>query len=100
MEQPEDVEVALAHDREHRFHSSVLCRYSTLFEHLLTQENAARLSTRAKSQGVTTRFRIELHELPPAGGNVGKLRLMVIISNNTVRDLSLTPTRSSILWVV
>ncbi|OCK79956.1 hypothetical protein K432DRAFT_435034 [Lepidopterella palustris CBS 459.81] len=84
MDPPADVEVVLTHDRVHYFDSSTLRRHSTFFAQNLSTKNAVRLAGRAKNAGVTTRWRVELRELPPNGGNTGRLHLIELDSMGRV----------------
>jgi len=79
MNQPEDVEFVLAHDRHYKFHASVLARSSTLFAELLTEPHAAKLSNKAKTAGIKTRWMIELVNLPSTEEPAGTLKLVVCI---------------------
>ncbi|KAF2793979.1 hypothetical protein K505DRAFT_243134 [Melanomma pulvis-pyrius CBS 109.77] len=76
MNQPEDVEVVLAHDRHYKFHANVLARNSTLFAGILTEPYAVKLSNKAKNAGITTRWMIELTTLPSSENPAGKLELV------------------------
>ncbi|USP75054.1 hypothetical protein yc1106_02328 [Curvularia clavata] len=71
MNQPEDVEVILGYGRHYKFHSGTLARNSPLFADMLTEPNAAQLSSRARNAGIKIRWMIELVQLPcdkyPAG---------------------------------
>ncbi|KAF2631508.1 hypothetical protein BU25DRAFT_454948 [Macroventuria anomochaeta] len=71
MNQAEDVEVILGHKRRYRFHSGTLARNSTLFAEMLSERNAAKLNSRARTAGIKIRWMIELTRLPneqfPAG---------------------------------
>ncbi|CAO2653959.1 Nn.00g106920.m01.CDS01 [Neocucurbitaria sp. VM-36] len=71
MNQAEDVEVILGHERRYKFHSGTLARNSTLFADMLTEPNAAKLNSRARIAGVKIRWMMELTRLPcdqyPAG---------------------------------
>lgn len=77
MNQPEDVEVVLAHDRHYKFHASVLARNSTLFAGILTEPYAVKLSNKAKNAGIKTRWMIELTALPSSENPAGRLELVV-----------------------
>jgi hypothetical protein len=77
MNQVEDVEVILGHDRYYKFHSGTLARSSTLFAEMLTEPNAAKLNNRAKMAGVKIRWMIELTRLPSADYPAGSLKLVV-----------------------
>ncbi|KAF2493007.1 hypothetical protein BU16DRAFT_466099 [Lophium mytilinum] len=60
MDPAPDVQLVLAYDKILPLHSSVLARHSKRFASILTQELSAFLCQRAKQQGVTIRWRIEL----------------------------------------
>jgi hypothetical protein len=77
MNQAEDVEVILAHNRQYKFHSGTLARSSKLLSGMLTEQNAARLCTKAKNAGVRTRWMIELKSLPSTLYPAGQLGLVV-----------------------
>ncbi|KAF2019776.1 hypothetical protein BU24DRAFT_386885 [Aaosphaeria arxii CBS 175.79] len=73
MNQPEDVEVVLTHDRRFKFHASVLARNSPLLAGMLTELKAARLSKKAKDAGIKVRWMIKLSH-PPHGDDPGELQ--------------------------
>jgi hypothetical protein len=77
MNQAEDVEVILGHDRRYKFHSGTLARNSTLFAEMLTEANAAKLNSRARQVGITIRWMIELTRLPTEDFPAGILQLVV-----------------------
>lgn len=77
MEQPQDVEVILNHQRRYKFQSSVLASNSTLFAKLLTEANAVKLRPQALKEGRTTRWMVELKQLPTAEEPAGRLELVV-----------------------
>jgi hypothetical protein len=77
MNQAEDVEVILGHNRHYKFHSGTLARNSTLFAEMLTEPHAAKLSSRAKIAGVKIRWMIELTCLPSEENPAGVLELVV-----------------------
>lgn len=77
MNQPEDVEVVLSPDRHYRFHASVLARSSTLLARLLTERNAANLSSKARNAGIKVRWMIELNRIPDEEHPTGKLEIVV-----------------------
>lgn len=79
MNQAEDVEVILGHKRRYKFHSGILARNSTLFASLLSERNAAALSSRAKKAGVKIRWVVELIRLPDEQYPAGLLDLAVSI---------------------
>ncbi|KAJ4383602.1 phospholipid-translocating ATPase rsb1 [Didymella sp. IMI 355093] len=64
MNQAEDVEVILGHKRRYKFHSGTLARNSTLFAEMLSERNATKLNSRARSAGIKIRWMIELTRLP------------------------------------
>lgn len=82
MNQAEDVEVVLAHDRRYKFHSGTLARNSTLLADLLIEPYAAKLSNRAKNAGIKIRWMIELKELPSDKHPAGILDLVVSLRNS------------------
>jgi len=55
-----DVLIILSSSRTYYLHSGVLRRNSTTFAKLLDESHAAVLSSKAKKEGVTTRFRLDL----------------------------------------
>lgn len=77
MNQTEDVEVLLGRHRRYKFHSGTLARNSTLLAELLTEKNAVRLNSRARSAGVKTRWMLELTRLPGEQFPGGILDLVV-----------------------
>jgi hypothetical protein len=77
MNQAEDVEVILGHNRRYQFHSGTLARNSTLFADMLTEPHAAKLNNRAKSAGIKIRWMIELTHLPSDDLPAGILQLVV-----------------------
>jgi hypothetical protein len=77
MNQAEDVEVILGHERHYKFHSGTLARNSTLFAEMLTEPNAAKLSHRARAAGIKIRWMIELTRLPSDRYPAGSLDLVV-----------------------
>ncbi|KAF2868170.1 hypothetical protein BDV95DRAFT_501221 [Massariosphaeria phaeospora] len=76
MNQAEDVEVILAHDRIYKFHSGTLARNSTLFAQLLTEPAAAKLGNRARNAGIKVRWMVELKSLPSVDLPAGRLALV------------------------
>ncbi|KAH9861428.1 hypothetical protein J1614_011174 [Plenodomus biglobosus] len=86
MNQAEDVEVTLGHNRRYKFHSGTLARNSTLFADMLTEQNAAKLSIRAKNAGVKVRWLIELTRLPDAQHPAGRLALVELTQNGDRAD--------------
>ena len=79
MNQAEDVEVILGHQRRYKFHAGVLARNSTLFADLLIEPNAAKLSNRARNAGIKIRWMVELTSLPSEQYPAGRLDLVVCI---------------------
>ena len=77
MNQAEDVEVTIGHNRRYKFHSGTLARNSTLFADMLTEPNATKLSNRARNAGIKIRWMIELKALPSAQYPAGRLELVV-----------------------
>ncbi|KAI9695887.1 MAG: hypothetical protein M1836_006004 [Candelina mexicana] len=75
-----DVVIHLGGGRLYHLHASVLRRNSTFFAEHLTEENGAVLSSKAKKEGVTVRYRVELTELAPQG-NVGVMVFREVDSN-------------------
>ncbi|KAJ4338481.1 phospholipid-translocating ATPase rsb1 [Ascochyta clinopodiicola] len=76
MNQAEDVEVILGHKRRYKFHSGTLARNSTLFAEMLSERNAAKLNSRARSAGVKIRWMVELTRLPDEQFPAGYLELV------------------------
>ena len=79
MSQPHDVLVVLRHDRKYPFHASVLARNSIFFSNLLTEPNAAKLNSKAKSAGIMTRWLVELVEMPTGNHPAGQMDLVVSV---------------------
>jgi hypothetical protein len=77
MNQAEDVEVIIGHNRRYKFHSGTLARNSTLFADMLTEPNATKLSSRARDAGIKIRWMIELTSLPTDTNPAGVLELVV-----------------------
>jgi hypothetical protein len=77
MNQAEDVEVVLAHNRRYKFHSGTLARNSTMFAKLLTEPNAVKLSNKAKLAGIKIRWMVELTHLPCPLYPAGHIELVV-----------------------
>jgi hypothetical protein len=77
MNQAEDVEVILGRQRRYKFHSGTLARNSTLFAGMLSERNAAKLNSRARSAGIKIRWVIELTRLPDQHYPAGCLELVV-----------------------
>lgn len=77
MNQAEDVEIILGHKRRYKFHSGTLARNSTLFAEMLSERNAAKLNSRARSAGIKIRWMIELTRLPDEEFPAGCLELVV-----------------------
>ncbi|KAH7378264.1 hypothetical protein BKA66DRAFT_421489 [Pyrenochaeta sp. MPI-SDFR-AT-0127] len=86
MNQAEDVEVILGHERRYKFHSGTLARSSTLFADMLTEPNAAKLSSRAKNAGIKIRWMIELTRLPSEQYPAGCLELVELTSTGERAD--------------
>ena len=82
MNQAEDVEVILGHERRYKFHSGTLARNSTLFADMLTEPNAAKLNSRARNAGIKIRWMMELTRLPCDQYPAGCLELVVRHSTN------------------
>ena len=77
MNQPQDVQIVLSHDRKYQFHASTLARSSIFFANLLTEPNAARLNAKAKSAGINTRWMVELTSMACDKYPAGELELIV-----------------------
>lgn len=77
MNQAEDVEVILGHERRYKFHSGTLARNSTLFADMLTEPNATKLNSRARTAGIKIRWMMELTMLPCDQYPAGCLELVV-----------------------
>lgn len=55
-----DVVVVLTSGKAYQLHATVMRRNSTLFAEMLTENRAAQLLPKAKKEGVTVRYRMEL----------------------------------------
>lgn len=55
-----DVAIDVAPHKTYQLHSGVLRRYSHYFKDALDDDQAATLSTKARKDGVTTRYRLQL----------------------------------------
>ncbi|KZM22285.1 phospholipid-translocating ATPase rsb1 [Ascochyta rabiei] len=86
MNQAEDVEIILGHKRRYKFHSGTLARNSTLFAEMLSERNAAKLSSRARSAGVKIRWMVELTRLPDEQFPAGHLELVELTSTGERAD--------------
>ncbi|EDU41382.1 hypothetical protein PtrSN002B_001768 [Pyrenophora tritici-repentis] len=86
MNQAEDVEVIIGHNRRYKFHSGTLARNSTLFADMLTEPNAAKLSNRARNAGVKIRWMIELKALPSQQCPAGCLELVELTQHGERAD--------------
>ncbi|KAF2681698.1 hypothetical protein K458DRAFT_456763 [Lentithecium fluviatile CBS 122367] len=75
MNQAEDVEFVLAHNRVYKFHSGTLARNSLRLANMLTEPLAAKLSNNAKNVGVKVRWMIELKAMPTHDYPAGRLGL-------------------------
>ncbi|KAF1970952.1 hypothetical protein BU23DRAFT_537123 [Bimuria novae-zelandiae CBS 107.79] len=80
MNQPHDVQVVLSHDRKYPFHASTLARNSIFFAKLLTEPQAAKLSTKAKAAGMA-RWLVELVEMNSTKHPAGQLALVDLSPN-------------------
>ncbi|KAF3010850.1 hypothetical protein E8E13_008969 [Curvularia kusanoi] len=76
MNQPEDVEIVLSHQRRYKFHSGTLARNSTWFAEELNERNAAKLNHRARQAGIKLRWMVELAQLPDDYHPGGLLKLV------------------------
>ncbi|KAJ4374937.1 phospholipid-translocating ATPase rsb1 [Neocucurbitaria cava] len=86
MNQAEDVEVILGHERRYKFHSGTLARNSTLFADMFTEPNAAKLNSRARNAGIKIRWMIELTRLPCEQYPAGCLELVELTPNGERAD--------------
>ncbi|KAF2646212.1 hypothetical protein P280DRAFT_464449 [Massarina eburnea CBS 473.64] len=86
MNQAEDVEIVLTHDRKYKFHSGTLARNSTLLNEMLIEPNAAKLSNKAKNAGITIKWMIELKETPTHEYPAGRLGLVDLTSSGERAD--------------
>ena len=93
MNEVEDVEVILGHERRYKFHSGTLARSSTLLADMLIEPNAAKLSKAAKSAGMKIRWMIELTCLPCSLYPAGRLELVVGLPWNLTCGLSVILSR-------
>ena len=59
-----DVLVVISPRNTYQLHARTLRLHSPIFARMLSEENAAQLGSRAKKEGITTRWRIDL-KLPP-----------------------------------
>ncbi|KAI9717572.1 MAG: hypothetical protein M1812_004713 [Candelaria pacifica] len=75
-----DVVISLCVSHVFYLHASVLRRNSTFFAEHLTEEKGAVLSSKARKEGITTRYRFQLINLA-AQGNVGELKVVDVDSN-------------------
>lgn len=70
-----DVAIVVAPLKTYQLHSSVLRRYSHYFADVLGEEDAANLSTKAKKDGITTRYRLQL--VKTQFGTIGNFQRLV-----------------------
>ena len=87
MNQAEDVEIVLGYERHYKFHSGTLARNSPLFADMLTELNAAHLSSRARNAGIKIRWMIELTCLPCDKYPAGRFELIVSLLFPTPKSL-------------
>ena len=82
-----DVLIILSSSRTYYLHAGVMRRNSTTFAKLLAESHGAVLSSKARKEGVTTRFRLDLTgatgNLP--GRFVRRVRPSIIKPNQTPR---------------
>ncbi|KAH8696964.1 hypothetical protein GQ44DRAFT_788189 [Phaeosphaeriaceae sp. PMI808] len=76
MDQAEDVEIILTSDRRYKFHSGTLARNSTMFAGMLTEQNGAKLNSKATLMGIKVRWMIQLTRLPSEHFPGGSLELV------------------------
>jgi hypothetical protein len=55
-----DVAIIVAPHKPYQLHSNILRRYSHYFAEVLDEEEAAKLSPKARKDGITTRYRMQL----------------------------------------
>ena len=72
-----DVLVIITPVKRFQLHASMLRRNSTTFEHMLAPNAAAQLSARAKREGVTILYQLELDK---TRSGIGRFRLNVSFS--------------------
>lgn len=80
-----DVEIVLTPAKRLKLHADVLRAGSSKLAELLAIEKAAILNKKALSEGASVRHRLELVNVTPTpGGNVGRLAVIVSISNHSL----------------
>lgn len=79
MNHVEDVEIVLTHDKRFKFHSATLIRNSTKLASMLTEQNAAKLSNKARNAGIRVKWLVELKKEPDQTHPAGLLDLVVSI---------------------
>lgn len=85
-----DVEIVLTPAKRLKLHADVLRAGSSKLSELLAIEKAAILNKKALSEGASVRHRLELVDvMPTPGGNVGRLAVVVSISNHSLCVLHL-----------
>lgn len=72
-----DVLVRLSLTHYFKVHASVLRRVSAYFRNVLDEKYAVNLAPKARSNGITTRYLIELVTTQPETQKVGRLQRMV-----------------------
>lgn len=77
-----DVLVVLSQSRQYQLHSRTLRLHSAFFRRLLTEERATKLSSKARKEGVTATYRVELRLDNGIDETHGKLVLRVRSHSN------------------
>ena len=76
-----DVTIIVAPSKTYQLHSNVLRTQSHFFAEVLNEDKAATLSTKARKEGVTTRFRYQL--VKAQFGAIGTFQRLVSLQHST-----------------
>lgn len=87
-----DVAILVTPLKTYQLHSNVLRRYSPYFANVFDQQQAANLSAKARRDGVTTRYRLQL--VKTQSGAIGSFQRLVRM---VVFSLTRSPTKLSYL---
>ena len=85
-----DVLVAISLDKQYQLDSKTLSMYSSRLASLLTEDNAIKLSSKARKEGTRIRWRVEL-DTPKSEdekrevGRVGQVHLRVSLTQTLIR---------------
>lgn len=83
-----DVAIVVSPLKTYQLHSGVLRRYSNYFADVLSEEAAANLSTKAKKEGITIRYRLQL--VKTQFGAIGTFHRLVSTQRHSPKRFLLT----------